>query len=43
MFLIQVKMPAESKARWDYYKVAATIPAAEAVPPLKDGGCSLVR
>jgi hypothetical protein len=25
MFLFQVKMPAERKARWDYYKVAATI------------------
>ena len=38
MFLFQVKMPAESKARWDYYKVAATIPAAEAVPRSRTAG-----
>lgn len=38
MFLFQVKMPAERKARWDYYKVAATIPAAEAVPRSRTAG-----
>ena len=43
MYLFQVKTPAESKGRWDYYKVAATIPAADAFRPLKDGGCPLVQ
>jgi branched-chain amino acid transport system substrate-binding protein len=42
MFLLEVKKPEESKYPWDYYKLRATIPAAEAFPPLKDGGCPLV-
>src|SRR5713101_5349149 len=42
MYLLEVKKPAESKAPWDYYKIRATIPAAEAFRPLKDGGCPLV-
>src|SRR5262245_44275017 len=41
-FLFEVKKPEESKYPWDYYKVRATIPAAEAFRPLKDGGCPLV-
>jgi len=43
MYLFEVKKPAESKGPWDYYKQSATIPAAEAFRPLKDGGCSLVN
>jgi branched-chain amino acid transport system substrate-binding protein len=43
MYLFEVKKPAESKAPWDYYKLRATIPAAEAFRPLKDGGCPLVN
>jgi branched-chain amino acid transport system substrate-binding protein len=42
MYLFEVKKPSESKAPWDYYKVRATIPAAEAFRPLKDGNCPLV-
>ena len=42
MFLLEVKRPAESKGPWDYMKIRATIPAAEAFRPLKDGGCPLV-
>ena len=38
----QVKSPAESKGPWDYYKVRATIPAAEAFRPI-DGDCPLVK
>ncbi|MEJ7807433.1 MAG: ABC transporter substrate-binding protein, partial [Telluria sp.] len=30
MYLMQVKTPAESKYPWDYYKVVATIPGAQA-------------
>jgi branched-chain amino acid transport system substrate-binding protein len=41
-YLFQVKTPAESKAPWDYYKLVATTPAAEAFRPLADGGCKLV-
>jgi len=42
MYLFEVKKPSESKHAGDYYKVRATIPAAEAFRPLKDGGCPLV-
>jgi len=42
-YLFEVKKPAESKGPYDYYKLRATIPAAEAFRPLKDGGCSLVK
>ncbi|MGA2129201.1 MAG: ABC transporter substrate-binding protein [Xanthobacteraceae bacterium] len=42
MYLFEVKKPEESKHAWDYYKLRATIPAAEAFRPLKDGGCALV-
>jgi branched-chain amino acid transport system substrate-binding protein len=41
-YLFEVKQPAESKGPWDYYKLRATIPAAEAFRPLKDGNCPLV-
>jgi branched-chain amino acid transport system substrate-binding protein len=42
MYLVEVKKPSESKAPWDYYKIRATIPAAEAFRPLDKGGCPLV-
>jgi branched-chain amino acid transport system substrate-binding protein len=41
-YLFEVKKPAESKYPGDDYKLRATIPAAEAFRPLKDGGCPLV-
>jgi branched-chain amino acid transport system substrate-binding protein len=41
MYLLQVKMPAESKSEWDVFKVAGTIPADKAFRPLKEGGCPL--
>ena len=41
-YLFEVKKPAESKYPGDFYKLKATIPAAEAFRPLKDGGCPLV-
>jgi branched-chain amino acid transport system substrate-binding protein len=42
MYLFEVKKPSESKGPWDYYKLRATIPAAEAFRPLKEGNCPLV-
>ncbi|MBN8959440.1 MAG: ABC transporter substrate-binding protein [Rhizobiales bacterium] len=42
MYLLEVKKPEESKAPWDYLKVRATIPAAEAFRPLNEGKCPLV-
>jgi branched-chain amino acid transport system substrate-binding protein len=43
MYLFQVKTPDESEGEWDYYKLRATIPAAEAFRPLDQGGCPLVK
>ena len=43
MFLFQVKTPKESKARWDDYKLVATIPANQAFRPLEQGNCPLVK
>jgi branched-chain amino acid transport system substrate-binding protein len=43
MYLFEVKKPAESKAAWDYYKLRATIPAAEAFRPIDQGECPLVK
>jgi branched-chain amino acid transport system substrate-binding protein len=42
MYLFEGKKPEESKQPWDLYKLRATIPAAEAFRPLKEGGCPLV-
>ena len=42
MYLLEAKKPEESKHAWDYMKIRATIPAAEAFRPLKEGGCPLV-
>jgi branched-chain amino acid transport system substrate-binding protein len=41
MHLFEVKKPRESNYFGDFYKLRATIPAAEAFRPLKDGGCPL--
>ena len=41
-YLFEVKKPEESKYPGDFYHLRATIPAAEAFRPLKDGSCPLV-
>jgi len=41
-YLFEVKAPGESKYPGDFYKLKATIPAAEAFRPLKEGSCPLV-
>jgi branched-chain amino acid transport system substrate-binding protein len=43
MYLFQVKTPAESKGPWDYYKLVATVPGAQAFAPLADSKCPLVK
>jgi branched-chain amino acid transport system substrate-binding protein len=40
-YLMRVKSAAESKYPWDYLRVVAKIPAAEAFRPLGAGGCTL--
>jgi branched-chain amino acid transport system substrate-binding protein len=41
--LFEVKAPRESRGPWDYLKLVATTPAAEAFRPLAEGGCALSR
>ncbi|MBV9555763.1 MAG: ABC transporter substrate-binding protein [Pseudolabrys sp.] len=41
-YLFEVKKPSESKHKFDFYHVRATIPADQAFRPLKDGNCPLV-
>nr|WP_026190850.1 ABC transporter substrate-binding protein [Methylobacterium sp. WSM2598] len=43
IYLMQVKSPAESKGRFDYYKLLETIPGEEAFRPLSTGNCPLVK
>ena len=40
MYLMQVKAPAESKAPWDYYRVVATIPGAQAYTTKTETKCA---
>ncbi|MGI4799918.1 MAG: ABC transporter substrate-binding protein [Janthinobacterium lividum] len=42
-YLFEVKSPAESKGPWDLYKLIRRIPAQDAVRPLAQGGCPLVK
>jgi branched-chain amino acid transport system substrate-binding protein len=43
MYLYEVKKPDESKEKWDYYKLVATIPADQAFMPLAESKCPLVK
>jgi branched-chain amino acid transport system substrate-binding protein len=43
MYLYEVKKPAESKAKWDYYKQLAVLPAETAFRPLSESECPLVK
>jgi branched-chain amino acid transport system substrate-binding protein len=43
MYVYQVKTPQESKYDWDFYKLLAVIPAAEAYRPLSESACPLVK
>jgi branched-chain amino acid transport system substrate-binding protein len=42
-YLFEVKKPSESKGPYDYYKLRATIPAAEAFRPSNEGDCPLIK
>jgi branched-chain amino acid transport system substrate-binding protein len=43
MYLFEVKKPSESKGRWDYYKLLATVPGEEAFQSLEQSRCPLVK
>ncbi len=43
VYPIEIKSPAESKYKYDYYKVGAPIPAEQIFRPLAEGGCDFVK
>jgi branched-chain amino acid transport system substrate-binding protein len=43
MYLFEVKKPSESRARWDDYKLLATVPGNEAFQSLEASRCPLVK
>jgi len=43
MYLFRVKAPQQSKHRFDYYELLATIPGEEAFKPMEEGGCPLLK
>ena len=43
MYLFEVKKPAESRGRWDDYKLLATVPGNEAFQSLEASRCPLVK
>ena len=43
MYLFRVKSPGESKYRFDYYELLATILGEEAFRPMEEGGCPLLK
>jgi branched-chain amino acid transport system substrate-binding protein len=42
-YLFEVKKPSESKGKWDYYKLRATVPPEQAFRPMELGDCPLVK
>lgn len=42
-YLFEVKAPAESKGPYDYYKLVREIPAEEAIRPLADSACPMIK
>ncbi len=42
-YLYEVKSPAESKAPWDYFKLAGTVPGDQAFRPLAASECPLLK
>jgi len=43
MYLFRVKSPQQSKYRFDYYELLATVPGEEAFKPMEEGGCPLLK
>jgi len=43
MVLVKVKAPSESKSKYDWFDVVASIPGDRAFRPIAEGGCPLVK
>ncbi len=42
-YILKTKSPDQSKGKWDYFEVIATVPAPESFRPIKEGNCPLVQ
>ena len=42
-YILKTKSPEQSKGKWDYFEVIATVPASESFRPIKEGNCPLVQ
>ncbi|MFM9927629.1 ABC transporter substrate-binding protein [Variovorax sp. H27-G14] len=43
VYPVEVKSPAESRYKYDFYKLGAAIPAEQIVRPLSEGGCDFLK
>lgn len=43
VYPVEVKTAAESKGKYDFYKIGAAIPAEQVFRPLSEGGCDFVK
>ncbi len=43
MYLMTTKTPAESKGKWDVFKLVRTLPSDQVWRPMAEGGCPLVK
>jgi branched-chain amino acid transport system substrate-binding protein len=43
VYVVQVKQPSESKARYDFYTVRGELPGDQVFRPLADGGCDFIK
>jgi len=43
MYLAEVKRPAESRGKWDYYRIVRTIPGDQAYQPLSESRCPMLK
>ena len=43
VYVFNVKSPAESRGRYDVYRLEREVPIEEAYRPMEQGGCALAR
>jgi branched-chain amino acid transport system substrate-binding protein len=43
VYPVEVKTPAESKSKYDFYKIGAAIPGEQIFRPMSEGGCDFVK
>jgi branched-chain amino acid transport system substrate-binding protein len=43
VYAVEVKAPAQSKSKYDFYTIGGTIPAEQIFRPMSEGGCDFVK